>query len=68
MQVDAFGPNDQRCFVTSNKITMLQQQVDGDGETQIKLEDALNSIPTVEEKGEKRKKGKLRFMTRRKKN
>ena len=67
MQVDAFGPNDSRCFVTSDKITMLQKS-EGEGELPIKLDEALKAIPRAEEPTEKPKKGKFRFMPKRKKN
>ena len=41
IQVDEFGPDDIRCLVTKNKISLLEQQ----DEVTEKLEEALSKIP-----------------------
>jgi len=51
MQVDEFGPDDFRCLVTKNKISLLEQQ---DEQTE-KLEEVLSRIPKSVLKAKKMK-------------
>ena len=45
MQVDAFGPNDERCSVTKNKIAMLEKKVIHSDDKSV--ERSMQSIPIL---------------------
>jgi len=51
MQVDAFGPEDARCQITRNKISLLESH-ERAPQDEASIDEAMQSIPVLDESRE----------------